>query len=280
LVLPEPAPWAKFSIHELEQMANDTGRPEVERAAVAEELTGRFEKQLLHLGPPTQEPGTTSLARAASQATHVRSALSTAASLRPAASRLGSPEWTPMLDRPPWPTPEWTPAPEPSPRPTAARRSPRRPGTRRPANASPRWRPPASAFGAGGRRYRSYKSKTALVVTGAVGLFLLICVIGVVAVLSSNGGNSPGFGSTCVTQQGNCPLIQINSRSPVHPYLQLAAQLREQIESGQITSQLPSITELRAQTGLAVRTVRHAIKVLIKEGLVRTVPGRGTFVTR
>jgi DNA-binding GntR family transcriptional regulator len=66
----------------------------------------------------------------------------------------------------------------------------------------------------------------------------------------------------------------------MHPYMQLAAELREQIERGQIISQLPSITELTGQTGLAVGTVRRAIDILVKEGLIRTVPGRGTFVTR
>ena len=74
--------------------------------------------------------------------------------------------------------------------------------------------------------------------------------------------------------------MQIDAQSAVHPYMQLAARLREQIERGQITSQLPSITELTGQTGLAVGTVRRAIDILVKEGLVRTVPGRGTFVTR
>jgi DNA-binding GntR family transcriptional regulator len=74
--------------------------------------------------------------------------------------------------------------------------------------------------------------------------------------------------------------MQIDPQSPMHPYMQLAARLREQIERGQITSQLPSITELTGQTGLAVGTVRRAIDILVKEGLVRTVPGRGTFGTR
>jgi GntR family transcriptional regulator len=43
---------------------------------------------------------------------------------------------------------------------------------------------------------------------------------------------------------------------------------------------LPSITDLTAQTGLAVGTVRRAIDILVKEGFVQTVPGRGTFVQR
>jgi DNA-binding GntR family transcriptional regulator len=70
----------------------------------------------------------------------------------------------------------------------------------------------------------------------------------------------------------------IDKTSAEHPYLQLAAQLREQIMSGAITAQVPSITTLTAQEGLAVGTVRRAIKVLAGERLVRTVPGRGTYV--
>ena len=74
--------------------------------------------------------------------------------------------------------------------------------------------------------------------------------------------------------------VKIDPQSPAHPYQQVATQLREQIESGEITSQLPSITDITAQTGLAVGTVRRAIDILVKEGLVKTVPGRGNFVKR
>ena len=72
--------------------------------------------------------------------------------------------------------------------------------------------------------------------------------------------------------------MQIDQTSPEHPYLQLAGLLRAEIESGKITSQLPSITQLTEETGLAVGTVRRAINILVKEGRVETVPGRGTFV--
>jgi DNA-binding GntR family transcriptional regulator len=74
--------------------------------------------------------------------------------------------------------------------------------------------------------------------------------------------------------------MRIDPSSPEHPYRQLAGQLREQIERGEITSQLPSITDLTSQTGLAVGTVRRAITILINEGLAETVPGRETFVKR
>jgi DNA-binding GntR family transcriptional regulator len=72
--------------------------------------------------------------------------------------------------------------------------------------------------------------------------------------------------------------IEIDPSSPVHPYRQLADRLREKIASGEITNQLPSITKLTEGTLLAVGTVRRGIDILVKEGLVETVPGRGTFV--
>jgi DNA-binding GntR family transcriptional regulator len=72
--------------------------------------------------------------------------------------------------------------------------------------------------------------------------------------------------------------IEIDPSSPVHPYRQLADQLRAMIASGEITNQLPSITKLTETTMLAVGTVRRGIDILVKEGLVETVPGRGTFV--
>lgn len=73
--------------------------------------------------------------------------------------------------------------------------------------------------------------------------------------------------------------IDLHSREP--SYLQLAAILRARIESGEIVpgEPVPSITFLVQETGLAVGTVRKAIKVLSDECLVVTVPGRGSFVT-
>ena len=72
--------------------------------------------------------------------------------------------------------------------------------------------------------------------------------------------------------------IVIDETSPEHPYLQLAARLRERIRTREIVSRLPSLTELTGQTGLSIGTVRRAIDVLAREHLVRTVPGCGTFV--
>jgi GntR family transcriptional regulator len=65
------------------------------------------------------------------------------------------------------------------------------------------------------------------------------------------------------------------------PFEQLAAILRERIRSGEYPpgSKIPPLTALEAETGLAVTTIRRAIRLLTGEGLLRTKPGRGTFVT-
>lgn len=65
------------------------------------------------------------------------------------------------------------------------------------------------------------------------------------------------------------------------PYRQIADQLRAEIKAGEYDEQLPTIGELRDKVHPrpAVNTVRKAIDVLKKEGLVETSP-RGTFVKR
>jgi GntR family transcriptional regulator len=72
--------------------------------------------------------------------------------------------------------------------------------------------------------------------------------------------------------------IKIDPESPAHPYVQVADQLRAGIKAGEVGPLLPSIMELTEETGLAVNTVRRAIRILIDEGVAYTVPGRGTFV--
>lgn len=75
--------------------------------------------------------------------------------------------------------------------------------------------------------------------------------------------------------------LAIDPHSSVPSYRQLAGQLRAMVESGEIApgEPLPSLTRIRQETGLAVGTIRHAIDVLTEDGIVYTVPGRGTFVT-
>jgi GntR family transcriptional regulator len=73
--------------------------------------------------------------------------------------------------------------------------------------------------------------------------------------------------------------MQIDPDAGEHAYLQLARILRERIESGEIGPRVPSLTAIAEESGLAVVTIRKAMNVLTEEGLIYTVPGRGTFVT-
>jgi DNA-binding GntR family transcriptional regulator len=69
--------------------------------------------------------------------------------------------------------------------------------------------------------------------------------------------------------------------TPVPPYLQLAALIRGQIESGELApgQQLPSALALSAEHGVSAPTVKKALGVLKAEGLIMGVAGYGTFVT-
>ena len=68
--------------------------------------------------------------------------------------------------------------------------------------------------------------------------------------------------------------------SPVPRYAQLADVLRRRIERGPWRAgvQLPTLDALMAEFGVARVTVRQAINVLARDGLVRAERGRGTFV--
>jgi GntR family transcriptional regulator len=68
--------------------------------------------------------------------------------------------------------------------------------------------------------------------------------------------------------------------NPTPLYLQLAAILREQVQSGELPprSALPSESYLQQEQGVSRGTVRMAVGVLRDEGLVVTIAGRGTFV--
>ena len=72
----------------------------------------------------------------------------------------------------------------------------------------------------------------------------------------------------------------IDVKSPVHPYVQIANQLRAGIESGEIDDPLPSYTAIASEAGVSPGVVRRAFQILKDEGLVYGVPGRGMFVRR
>jgi DNA-binding GntR family transcriptional regulator len=73
-------------------------------------------------------------------------------------------------------------------------------------------------------------------------------------------------------------IIDPEGEEPV--YRQLASVLRARIVSGDLPAKrpLPSEMTLMQETGLSRGTVKHAARVLVEEGLVRTSPGRGHYV--
>jgi GntR family transcriptional regulator len=72
----------------------------------------------------------------------------------------------------------------------------------------------------------------------------------------------------------------IDHEGPIPVYRQLADILRKQIERGELAPNrpIPSITRLQQDYGLARGTIVKAVQLLVDEGLVHAVPGRGMYV--
>jgi len=76
--------------------------------------------------------------------------------------------------------------------------------------------------------------------------------------------------------------VQIDHEAGDWPYEQVAAHYRQAITSGELApgTRLPSLGALVRETGLSTKTIQRAMKLLEREGLVRVIPSRGTFVAR
>lgn len=74
--------------------------------------------------------------------------------------------------------------------------------------------------------------------------------------------------------------MEIDPLDPTPVYLQLAAILRQQIQSGEIGPRqpLPSESTLQQRYGVSRGSARRAVQTLAEEGIVITIQGRGTFV--
>lgn len=73
-------------------------------------------------------------------------------------------------------------------------------------------------------------------------------------------------------------IISNSSSEPI--YQQIVSQLKELILRGQLTAgdALPSIRNLAKELHISVITTKRAYEELEKEGLIETVPGKGSFV--
>ena len=78
------------------------------------------------------------------------------------------------------------------------------------------------------------------------------------------------------------PADRIDPLAPVPPYRQIADILKRRILSGQYPpdSRIPTESELVEVYEVARTTVRRAVGALRDEGLVYTVPQRGTYVAQ
>ena len=75
---------------------------------------------------------------------------------------------------------------------------------------------------------------------------------------------------------------RIDPIAPVPPYRQIADILRRRIASGQYRpdTRIPTETELVEEFEVARTTARRAVAVLREQGLIYTVPNRGSYVAR
>src|SRR5436305_2445192 len=76
--------------------------------------------------------------------------------------------------------------------------------------------------------------------------------------------------------------FQLDNRSGVATYLQLAQQIRHALRLGLLKpgDQLPTAREVVAKLAINPNTVLRAYRELEREGLVGARPGQGTFVRR
>lgn len=73
---------------------------------------------------------------------------------------------------------------------------------------------------------------------------------------------------------------RVSESDPRPPYVQIADDLRKQMESGELRAhdRLPSMRALANSYGVAGMTIHHALRILREEGRVETWQGRGSFI--
>ena len=69
---------------------------------------------------------------------------------------------------------------------------------------------------------------------------------------------------------------------PTYTYVQVARHLEGRIRSGELApgSRLPNEREMASSYGVALGTMRKALKLLQDEGLVVIAPHKGVFISR
>jgi GntR family transcriptional regulator len=78
------------------------------------------------------------------------------------------------------------------------------------------------------------------------------------------------------------PRFDPDAGEPGYLWEAVAAHITARIEAGDLPpgGRLPGERDLATEYGVALMTARRAIKDLRERGLVRTLPSKGTFVTK
>jgi DNA-binding GntR family transcriptional regulator len=76
------------------------------------------------------------------------------------------------------------------------------------------------------------------------------------------------------------PRFDAASAQPL--YMQVADYIEAQVKGGKISrgQRLPSERDMGEQYGVAYQTIRRAMRELRERGLVESVLGKGTFITK
>lgn len=74
-------------------------------------------------------------------------------------------------------------------------------------------------------------------------------------------------------------LVNPKSKQPI--YEQLVEQLRRQLTLGgmEAGAAMPSVRQLASELGINPNTIQKAYRRMEEEGMIESVPGRGSFVT-
>lgn len=73
-----------------------------------------------------------------------------------------------------------------------------------------------------------------------------------------------------------------DAASAVPLYMQVADHIEGQVKAGKIArgQRLPSERDMGEYYGVAYQTIRHSMRELRERGLVESVLGKGTFITK
>src|SRR5258707_13695526 len=84
----------------------------------------------------------------------------------------------------------------------------------------------------------------------------------------------------CRCSASVAPVTKLDPPGPAPPYRQIAAIIRARIESGEYPegSRIPTESEIVETFEVARTTARRSIALLREQGLIETVPQRGSYV--